>query len=73
MVLLLVTTKVYWTGSCRLENIYFNKELVVEYHEKHLHEYINQIWIDFTIEYPESYNGTIVYLQSFDHEEELES
>ncbi len=73
MVLYLVVTNVYWAGSCRLDNICFCKELVVEYHEKQLHEYINQIWIDFKIAYPESYNGTLVYLQNFEHEEELES
>lgn len=73
MVLYLVTTKVFWAGSCKLENVYFCKEIVGEYHERHLHEYINQIWIDFKIAYPESYNGTLVYLQSFEHDEELES
>ena len=73
MVINLVSSKVYWSGSCELENIFFQNATVPDNNEQHLVEEIQRIWIEFIKAYPESYDGTLVLLNTFEYEEQLSS
>ena len=73
MVLILVTTKVYWSGSCELEHVFFENTTFSDHKEEQLIDRIQKIWIIFKKQYPESYDGTLILLNAFEHEEEFKS
>ena len=69
----MVFTKANWSGTCALEHVYFNNTDILEYQEKEMIKIITEIWEDFVKTYPESYDGKILFLNSFECETALDN
>ncbi len=67
----MVFTQVYWSGFCSLENFCFNNAQIIEYQENELADFIRNNWLKFIKTYPESYDGKLLFLNSFEQEQEL--
>ena len=68
----MVATKIFWSGFCHLNHVCFANALISEFQAKDISDSIEKIWNEFTTLYPESYDGKLLMLNSFELEEQLD-
>ena len=67
----MVYTRVFWSGLCSLEHIFFQSDQFVSYGEDPYQNQIQWIWSEYKKMFPESYDGKLVLLEDFENEEDL--
>ena len=69
----MVHTEIYWSGNGALSNIHFLKDNFFEYKESKLETKISELWNDHKKEFPQDYDGKLLFLNDIEFEEELDS
>ena len=67
----MVYTRVFWSGLCSLEHIFFQSDQSISHGEDLIQNQIQRIWIEYKKMFPESYDGKLVLLEDFENEEDL--
>lgn len=70
MVRNLVYTEVFWSGFCNLEHIIIQNANVSEFEIQN--KQIDSLWDSYRKNYPDSYDGKLLYLKSFEFEVHLD-
>ena len=68
----MVYTKVFWSGVCPLQNVCFANARISEFQISEISESIEKIWLEHERMYPDSYDGKLLLLKSFEQEEQLD-
>lgn len=69
----MVETVIFWTGICNVKNICFQQTNKLEYTELSIQKQIDKLWLDHQKNYPDDYDGQLLFLRHFEHEESLDS